>query len=354
MTATTNPAPAPRQPADAGPVLETFDLHLTFSGRGLRRGFDARAVDGVNLQIRPGEIVALAGESGCGKTTLARTILGLEKPTSGGIQYKGRPLGHSMKSLRAYRGDVQLVLQDPTGALNPRQSVYEAVAEGIRIHKIPGNEEQLVADALSRAGLRPPERFFLSYPHELSGGQRQRVVIAGALALHPSVIVADEPVSALDASVRGEILALLLRLREEMGLSVLVVTHDLGLAWNIADRIAVMYLGRIVEVGPTEEVLANPRHPYTQALLAVAGDGSHTRRDRPTLLKGEPPDPTRIPTGCRFHPRCPALADGRAAAAGIAASCTTVSLPLLPSATDQHLAACLLHDDVRGAVAVRG
>ena len=354
MTATTSPAPAPRQPAEAGPVLETFDLHLTFSGRGLRKGFDARAVDGVNLQIRPGEIVALAGASGCGKTTLARTILGLEKPTRGAIQYRGRALGHSTKSLRAYRRDVQLVLQDPTGALNPRQSVYEAVAEGIRIHKIQGNEEQLVADALSRAGLRPPERFFLSYPHELSGGQRQRVVIAGALALHPSVIVADEPVSALDASVRGEILALLLRLREEMGLSVLVVTHDLGLAWNIADRIAVMYLGRIVEVGPTEEVLANPQHPYTQALLTVAGDGSHTRRDRPTLLKGEPPDPTRIPTGCRFHPRCPALADGRAAAAGIAHACTTAELPLLPSATDRHLAACLLHDDVRRAVAAQG
>jgi oligopeptide/dipeptide ABC transporter ATP-binding protein len=353
MTAATNPAPTPRQPSEATAVLETTDLHLTFSGRGLRKGFDARAVDGVNLQIRPGEIVALAGESGCGKTTLARTILGLEKPTHGSIQYRGRPLGYSPRALRAYRGDVQLVLQDPTGALNPRQSVYEAVAEGIRIHKIPGNEEQLVADALARAGLRPPERFFLSYPHELSGGQRQRVVIAGALALNPSVIVADEPVSALDASVRGEILALLLRLREEMGLSVLVVTHDLGLAWNIADRIAVMYLGRIVEVGPTEEVLANPRHPYTQALLAVAGDGSHTRRERPTLLKGEPPDPTRIPTGCRFHPRCPALADGRAAAAGIAHACTTAELPLLPSATDRHLAACLLHDDVREAVAAR-
>jgi len=342
-------APAPRQPVDGAPVLETVDLHLTFTGRGLRKGFDARAVDGVNLQIKPGEIVALAGESGCGKTTLARTILGLERPTAGEIYYRGRRLGHSSRALRAYRKDVQLVLQDPTGALNPRHSVYEAVAEGLRIHKVPGDEEQLVADALARAGLRPPERFFLSYPHELSGGQRQRVVIAGALALNPSVIVADEPVSALDASVRGEILALLLRLRDEMGLSVFVVTHDLGLAWNIADRIAVMYLGRIVEVGPTEDVLANPQHPYTQALLAVAGDGSHTRRERPTLLKGEPPDPTRIPSGCRFHPRCPALTDGRAAAAGIAEGCRTLSLPLVPAGTDVHLAACLLHDDVRAA-----
>ncbi len=228
-----------------------------------------------------------------------------------------------MKALRAYRRHVQLVLQDPTGALNPRQSVYEAVAEGLRIHEVPGNEEELVANALSRAGLRPPERFFLQYPHELSGGQRQRVVIAGALALEPSVIVADEPVSSLDASVRGEILALLLRLRDEMGLSVLVVTHDLGLAWNIADRIAIMYLGRIVEIGPTEEVLANPQHPYTKALLAVAGKGTQADTAAPVLLQGEPPDPTRIPGGCRFHPRCPALADGTAERAGVEPKCVT-------------------------------
>jgi len=334
--------PAPREPeAGATPVLETVDLHLTFTGRGLRRGFDARAVDGVNLRVMPGEIIALAGESGCGKTTLARTILGLEKPTGGHVLYRGARLHYSSRALRRYRRDVQLVLQDPTGALNPRQSVYEAVAEGLRIHGIPGNEEELVAAALARAGLRPPERFFLAYPHELSGGQRQRVVIAGALALEPSVIVADEPVSSLDASVRGEILALLLRLRAEMNLSVLVVTHDLGLAWNIADRIAVMYLGRIVEIGPTEEVLAEPKHPYTRALLAVAGEGATARGGRPTLLQGEPPDPTRIPFGCRFHPRCPALADGTAAAAGIADRCRTDDIPVIP-AVGEHMAACRL------------
>jgi len=335
--------PAPRGPEPgATPVLETVDLRMTFTGRGLRRGFDARAVDGVNLRVMPGEIIALAGESGCGKTTLARTILGLEKPTGGQVLYRGRPLAYSSHALRRYRRDVQLVLQDPTGALNPRQSVYEAVAEGLRIHGLGGgDEEALVASALARAGLRPPERFFLSYPHELSGGQRQRVVIAGALALEPSVIVADEPVSSLDASVRGEILALLLRLRQEMGLSVLVVTHDLGLAWNIADRIAVMYLGRIVEVGPTEQVLADPKHPYTKALLAVAGEGVTARAGRPVLLQGEPPDPTRIPGGCRFHPRCPALADGTAAAAGIADRCRTDDIPIIP-ATGGHMAACRL------------
>ncbi|HEY1486304.1 MAG TPA: ABC transporter ATP-binding protein [Micromonosporaceae bacterium] len=324
------------------PVLETIDLGLTFTGRGVRRGVDARAVDGVNLDVMPGEIIALAGESGCGKTSLARTILGLETPTSGQVRYNGKPLNYSGRALRGYRRHVQLVLQDPTGALNPRQSVYEAVAEGLRIHKVPGNEEELVAGALSRAGLRPPERFFLQYPHELSGGQRQRVVIAGALALDPSVIIADEPVSSLDASVRGEILALLLKLREDMNLSVLVVTHDLGLAWNIADRIAIMYLGRIVEIGPTEEVLANPKHPYTKALLSVAGDGTSSGTGvRPVLLQGEPPDPTRIPGGCRFHPRCPALADGAAARAGVATKCVQDTLPILPIGGG-HATACHL------------
>jgi oligopeptide/dipeptide ABC transporter ATP-binding protein len=323
------------------PVVEVRQLDVTFTGRGLRRGQDAHAVDGVDLQVMPGEIVALAGESGCGKTTLARTLLGLEKPTAGEVAYQGSPLRYSSRALKAYRRKVQLVLQDPTGALNPRQSVYEAVAEGIRIHKLRGNEEELVARALSLAGLRPPERFFLRYPHELSGGQRQRVVIAGALALEPSVIVADEPVSSLDASVRGEILALLLKLRDEMGLSVLVVTHDLGLAWNIADRIAVMYLGRIVEVGPTEDVLANPSHPYTKALLSVAGEGMAARTTRPVLLKGEPPDSTRIPDGCRFHPRCPALASGAAEAAGVAGACRSIDLPIIPAAAG-HAAACHL------------
>src|SRR4029453_7141793 len=264
-------AAAPRRALNqpGPPAVDVRSLYVTFTGRGLRRGQDAHAVDGVDLQVMPGEIVALAGESGCGKTTLARTILGLEKPTAGVVAYQGSPLRYSSRALKAYRRNVQLVLQDPTGALNPRQSVYEAVAEGIRIHKLRGNEEELVARALSRAGLRPPGRFYLRYPHELSGGQRQRVVIAGALALDPSVIVADEPVSSLDASARGEILALLLMLRDEMGLSVLVVTHDLGLAWNIADRIVVMYLGRVVEQGPTEEVLSEPQHPYTRALLSV-------------------------------------------------------------------------------------
>ncbi len=182
------------------------------------------------------------------------------------MRYRGQPLGYSAGALKAYRREVQLVLQDPTGSLNPRHTVYEAVAEGLRVHKVPGNEREQVAEALSRAGLRPPERYFLRYPHELSGGQRQRVVIAGALVLNPKVIIADEPVSSLDASVRGEILALLLKLREELGLTILVVTHDLGLAWNIADRLAVMYLGRVVEIGSTETVLDEARAPVHEGV----------------------------------------------------------------------------------------
>ncbi|MEQ8144620.1 ABC transporter ATP-binding protein [Streptomyces sp. OP7] len=299
------------------PLLSTRDVHITFPGR--HGAPDARAVDGVDLDIRPGEIVALVGESGCGKTTLARALLGLVEPTAGRVTFDGRPLEYSGRSLKAYRRRVQLVLQDPSGSLNPRHTVYDAVAEGLRIHGHRGDERAVVADALSRAGLRPPERFFLRYPHELSGGQRQRVVIAGALVLEPELLVADEPVASLDASVRGEILALLLRLRDELGLSALVVTHDLGLAWNIADRVAVMYLGRIVETGAVEQVLTAPRHPYTRALLSVLPEAS----GEPVVLTGEPPDPARIPSGCRFHARCPILASGEAGRAGVAQACRT-------------------------------
>jgi oligopeptide/dipeptide ABC transporter ATP-binding protein len=331
------------------PVLDVRDLHVTFQGRvgigaGLagRKAATSRAVDGVDLQLRQGEVLALAGESGCGKTTLARTIMGLEHPTSGEIRFEGQPLGRSTKLLREYRRRVQIVFQDPTAALNPRQTIYESIAEGLRIHGVTSqdgmSEEQLVARALARSGMRPPERFFLSYPHELSGGQRQRVVIAGCLVLEPEVIIADEPVSSLDASVRGEILKLLLGLRDDFGIAMLVVTHDLGLAWTIADRVAVMYLGRIVEIGPAEDVLTSPLHPYTQALLEVVPEAGGLSRP---FLSGEPPDPTRIPDGCRFHPRCPEVASGAAATAGVAGRCTVEDLGL-SELRPGHFAACHL------------
>ncbi len=343
-------AAAPRRPEPAEPVLEVRDLHVRFAGRvGLGQGLlgkkptDARAVDGVDLQLHPGEVLALAGESGCGKTTLARAIMGLELPHSGEIYFEGKPLGRSTRLLREYRRRVQMVFQDPTAALNPRQTIYESVAEGLRVHGISSgpkgeSEEQLVAQALSRAGLRPPDRFYLSYPHELSGGQRQRVVIAGALVLDPEIIVADEPVSSLDASVRGEILKLLLGLRNELNIAMLVVTHDLGLAWTIADRVAVMYLGRIVEIGPAEDVLTRPIHPYTKALLEVVPEAGGI--DRP-FLAGEPPDPTRIPEGCRFNPRCPEVATGTAEASHVLDACRGQDLGL-QELRPGHFAACHL------------
>lgn len=326
----------PSANADTKAHLAAADLNVAFELPGSRR---ARAVDGVNLQVGAGEIVALAGESGCGKTTLARTLLGLERPTSGEVTFDGKALGKTTRSLRGFRRSVQLILQDPSGALNPRQTVYEAVAEGLRIHGMEGrNETEQVMNALSQAGLRPPEHYLLNYPYELSGGQRQRVVIAGALALAPKMLVADEPVASLDASVRGEILALLQKLRDTFGLGALVVTHDLGLAWNIADRIAVMYLGRIVEQGPVESVLRNPQHPYTRALVSVLPESPLGNEAQ--VLSGEAPDASSIPSGCRFHPRCPVVASGKAAAAGVEHKCRTQELEILSSAPDEWQVAC--------------
>src|SRR3954447_917723 len=247
------------------PALEARDLAVTFPPRHGHGA--ARAVDGVNLTLARGEVLALIGESGCGKSTLARALVGLIAPDRGEIRYAGEPLQRSRAGLRDFRRHVQLVLQDPYGALSPRQNIHDAVAEGLRLHGQRAGVTRRVAEALEQVGMRPPDSFFDRYPHQLSGGQQQRVVIAGALPLGPEVLVADEPVSSLDASVRGEILKLFLQLRDELGLAALVASHDLGLAWNIADRVAVMYLGRIVEIGSVEEVLLHPRHPYTRALL---------------------------------------------------------------------------------------
>lgn len=247
---------------------------VLLSARNLNVAFHSRAgvvkaVDDVSLECRAGEITALVGQSGSGKTTLAHTLLGLQAPDSGEVLFRGKPLAQEARALKEYRRDVQLILQDPSDALNPKHSVYESVAEGIRIHSLPGDERDRVSQALSQAELTPPERFFGSLPQELSGGQRQRVVIAGALALGPQFLVADEPVASLDASVRGDILALLLKLKRELGLGALVITHDLGLAWNIADRVIVMHKGRLVESGAVKDVLLNPQHSYTRELLSV-------------------------------------------------------------------------------------
>jgi peptide/nickel transport system ATP-binding protein len=315
-------------------LLRLRDVHVTY---GVDGGV-VRAVDGVDLTVAPGEVLALVGESGCGKTTLIRSILGLEPLASGTVEFDGEPVGGGARALRTLRRRVQMIFQDPTGALNPRHTIYEAVAEGIRIHGVPGREVDLVAGALGRAGLRPAERYMPRYPHEVSGGQRQRVLIAGAMVLSPQLLLADEPVASLDASIRGEILALMRSLVDDTGISIVAVTHDLGLAWNIADRIAVMYLGRIVEVGPAEEVLADPQHPYTRALLSVVPEADRMEQQ---ILEGETPDPANIPSGCRFHPRCPVVASGEAERLGILDQCTGVD-PALASVAADRTVACHL------------
>jgi oligopeptide/dipeptide ABC transporter ATP-binding protein len=301
-----------------------------------RRGA-VKAVDGIDLDVAAGEVVALVGESGCGKTSLIRSIVGLTPTASGTVEFEGQVVGKKATRLRRLRRRVQMVFQDPTAALNPRHTIYEAVAEGIRIHRIKGHEPTLVAEALARAGLRPPERYVSRYPHEVSGGQRQRVLIAGAMALGPRLLLADEPVASLDASIRGEILALMRGLVDETGVSIIAVTHDLGLAWNIADRVAVMYLGRLVEVGTTDAVLSDPQHPYSRALLSVVPEAHHLE---PQILTGETPDPRAIPMGCRFHPRCPLVASGEAERLGILDRCRSEDLALTPVGDGAHAVAC--------------
>ena len=312
-------------------VLQLSDVHVSF-GRG---SSPVRAVDGVDLTVGRGEVVALVGESGCGKTTLVRSIIGLEVATRGSIVVAGSPVTTRGSSLRRARRLVQMIFQDPSGALNPRHTVYEAVAEGLRIHRVRGDEAALVVAALAGAGLRPPERYVRRYPHELSGGQRQRVLIAAAMALGPRLLLADEPVASLDASIRGEILALMRGLVDDHGVSIVAVTHDLGLAWNIADRVAVMYLGRIVELGPADQVLDDPRHPYTRALLSVVPE---RRQLDQQILVGETPDPANVPAGCRFHPRCPMVASGEAARLGIEDRCRGTDVALVEIAPGRSVA----------------
>ena len=248
-------------------LLEAQGVTVTYRGRGK----PVAAVKNVDLTLRRGEILALVGQSGSGKTTLARTIVGLQHPDEGSvIRFRGKDIPRKGRALREFRSEVQMVLQDPSAALNPKLSIYESVAEGLRVQRYPGDEQERVAQGLTDAELTPPERYFTAIPQELSGGQRQRAVIAGALAVGPQLLVADEPVASLDASVRGEILALILSLRDRLDLSALVITHDLGLAWNIADTVAVMYEGALVEYGTTEQVLLDPQHEYTRRLLAAA------------------------------------------------------------------------------------
>jgi oligopeptide/dipeptide ABC transporter ATP-binding protein len=267
-----------------------------------------RAVDGVSFALREGEMLALVGESGSGKTTTAQTILRLVKPESGTVRFEGEDISSvSGRRLRTIRHRVQLIFQDPYESLDPRFRVRATIEEPLLVHGEGGrraDREEKVRDALTRAGLTPPELYLDRYPHELSGGQRQRVAIAASLVLDPKLLVADEPVSMLDVSVRAGILALLDDLRRG-GLAILMITHDLSTVAHFADRIAVMYLGRIVEEGPAREVITDPKHPYTRALVSVVPRRDPRAATEAQILRGETPNPVAVPPGCRFHPRCP-------------------------------------------------
>ncbi|MBP7998788.1 MAG: ATP-binding cassette domain-containing protein [Chloroflexi bacterium] len=267
------------------------------------------AVDDVSFELQKGEVMALVGESGCGKSTLALTLMRLEEPTSGQFLFNGQDVTHLQGApLKAMRRQIQMVFQDPYESLNPTMTIGDIVGEPLVVHGLGRDKAERLArvhQALEDAGLKPAANYVNRYPHELSGGQRQRVVIAGALVLEPTVLLADEPVSMLDVSIRAEILNLLADLRQTRGISILFITHDLGTVAYFADRIAVMYLGRIVEMGTTPQVLQEPQHPYTKALLSVMPVPNPRLRRERIILQGETPNPINLPTGCRFHPRCP-------------------------------------------------
>ena len=299
----------------AEPIVRAESLRKSFRGpsRGIGRGHaELRAVDGVTLDVMSGETLGLVGESGCGKSTLGRLLLRLQEPTSGRVYFDGQDItGLSQSALRPYRREMQIIFQDPYSSLNPRMTVQAALAEALRVHGIvsSGSEErERIAALLERVGLRPEH--MRRYPHEFSGGQRQRIGIARALAVEPRFIVADEPVSALDVSIQAQIVNLLGDLQEELGLSFLFIAHDLHVVEHVSRRVAVMYLGRVVELASAEQIYEDPRHPYTQALLSAAPEPDPKADKRRLILEGDVPSPLDPPTGCAFHPRCPIAEKG--------------------------------------------
>jgi len=274
-----------------------------------RKSLFVRAVDGISFNIKPKEIFGLVGESGSGKTTTGRLILRLIDPTSGKILFKGKEITNLPdKEMRKFRSKMQIVFQDPYESLNPRMTIADIVSEPLKLlkeYKSESEVEKRVYNILEDVQLTPPEEFLFRYPHELSGGQRQRVAIARAFILNPEFVVADEPVSMLDVSIRAEILDLMLNLRDKYGTTFLYITHDLAIARHICDRIAVMYLGKLMEIGLVDEVTLDPLHPYTQALIKAVPVPDPDSPRTEVVIKGEIPSPVNVPSGCRFHTRCP-------------------------------------------------
>ena len=301
---------------DAEPLVSVRNLKTYYSIRGSfgdrlvgREAGQVKAVDDVSFDLRKGEVLGLVGESGSGKTTLGRTLLGLVRATDGSVMFEGRDITKlSERELRAHRRRMQIVFQDPHASLNPAMTIGDAVGHPLRIHGLVQGRDQMrrrVAEALEIVGLSPAEQFLDKYPSDLSGGQKQRAVIARAVILNPVLLVADEPVSMLDMSVRAKILELMLNLKHEFDLSYLYITHDLATAKFFCDRIAILYLGRIVEIGPSAAIYEEPKHPYTQALLRAIPEPDPLRTVPRDLPRGEVPDAARPPRGCSFHPRCP-------------------------------------------------
>ena len=332
------PATAAPRAGDGEVLLEVRDLVKHFSvGGGMfgGRAGTVRAVDGISFSLRRGETLGLVGESGCGKTTTGRCILQLERPTSGQVIFEGRDLGTlSDTDLRPMRRRMQVIFQDPYASLNPRMTVGQILAEPLAVHGVVPDRQRRrdrVRDLLSRVGLLPQHAD--RYPHQLSGGQRQRVGIARALAVEPSLIVCDEPVSALDVSIQAQIINLLEDLQSELGLTYLFIAHDLAVVRHISDRVAVMYLGKMVEIADRRELYDKPLHPYTKALLAAVPipDPVIEAQRVHSVLVGEVPSPLNPPSGCVFHPRCP-----------IAIDRCRGEVPPLREVTPSHWAACLL------------
>ena len=313
-----------------------FDIHAGFiKSLTSKRKETVKAVDSIDLSINKGEILSLVGESGSGKTTIGRSILQLIKHTSGEILFDGKQIETNNKTyMKHFRQHAQMIFQDPYQSINHKYMIFDIVAEPLLVNRlVTSHQESIdrVIEALEWAGLKPAKDYLYRYPHELSGGQRQRVAIASALILNPKFIVADEPVSMLDVSVRSDILRLLVDLRDNMGLSYLFITHDLSLAWLISDRIAIMYLGKIVEIASAEIVLKEALHPYTQALISVMPIPKVRKDLKRRVLKGETPNPIDLPSGCRFHPRCP-----------LAKEICKEQAPSLNEVSNGHFVACHL------------